>query len=142
MLFIRSIYFLIILLFYTIQANGQRNPVNRNTGLKIHPCQEVTCIEENEDYIGENLFCLKCLLHRADSTMISEYNSLLNRAISKRTKKAIEKSQNKWKSDVDKKAKKQSDEFKGGAMETSEYIRKKLLITQKRILYLRNYKAK
>jgi uncharacterized protein YecT (DUF1311 family) len=132
----------VFLLICTIQVKGQREPVDRNTRLKIHPCQEVICIEENEDYLGESLFCLKCLLHRADSTMMVEYNNLLNRANSKKTKKAIEKSQNKWELDVDKKAKMQSDEFKGGAMETSEYIRERLLLTQKRILYLRNFKAK
>ena len=129
------------MLIFTTQVKGQREPVDRNTGLKIHPCQEVICIEENENYLGENLFCLNCLLHTADSTTISEYNNLLNRIINQKTKTAIQKSQKKWESDSGKKARKQSDEHMGDAMEASEYIRVNLLLTQKRILYLKDYKV-
>jgi uncharacterized protein YecT (DUF1311 family) len=124
------------------KVNGQRDRVDRTTGKKIHPCQGMSCAANEDEYYGMNMYCLKCLLYTADSTMNAEYDSLIATLTSQKTKlKSLTESQKKWETNTNKAAFKEGEKYKGGTMETTEYLRIKLVLTEKRIIYLRNYKT-
>lgn len=132
-------------LFLALLSNhvhAQREAVDRTTGSNLPACQELECFPTSDDYSGESLSCLKCYLHTADSTLAAEYSSLLVKLRNNKKKYAsLEGEQKRWQAERERKARKEGNEYKGGTMEITEYIRMKLLLTEKRITTLRNYKV-
>lgn len=79
----------------------------------------------------------------SDSTMLSEKNKILQKCnTTKPGCRYFLNEQISWEKECPKKALNEADKYKGGMMETTEYVRIKLIETNKRIVYLRNYLKK
>jgi uncharacterized protein YecT (DUF1311 family) len=126
------------------KVNGQRDGVDRTTGKKIHPCQDVNFCgadsDDEDEYYGMPEYCLKCWFHKADSTMSSEYNKLIETLPNQKMKNSLSIKQKKWTEQAFKKAHKESEEYQNGG-ERTEYLRVMLLQTKERIVYLKKYKS-
>lgn len=132
----------ILLLFAIISFNfavGQRTAVDRNTG-RVITCDEMGCSNTDSTYEMTDRNCLNCLMRLSDSTMESEKNKILQKCNTQKAGcKSFIKEQNTWATKCEKNASKEGDKYKGGTMEMTEYVRFKLIETNKRISYLRNY---
>lgn len=132
----------IFFFFIIISSNsvvGQRTAVDRNTG-RILSCDELGCDDTDSTYQNMDRNCLNCMMRLSDSTMLSEKNKILQKC--KNSKKGCTsfiKQQDLWELKCQKNASRESNKYKGGTMEMTEYIRTKLIQTNKRITYLRNY---
>lgn len=134
----KFIIFLLILLSSNTVV-GQITAVDRNTG-RIIPCDELGCDDSDSTYQDTDRICLNCLMRLSDSTMQAEKNKILQAC--KNQKKGCNsfiKEQKRWELQCAKKATKESNKYKGGSMEMTEYVRTKLIETNKRISYLRTY---
>ena len=126
----------ILLLFIIISSTvavGQRRPRNPI------PCDEMGCDVTDSTY-QTHISCLNCLLDMSDSTMRAEVNGILQKC--KNQKKGCNsfiKEQELWELKCEKKASNESNKYKGGTMEITEYVRTQLLESRKRITYLRDY---
>lgn len=131
------LFFFIIISSYSVA--GQRTAVERNTG-RVISCEELGCNETDSTYVDMDRNCLNCIMRLSDSTMLSEKNKILQKCkSSKNGCNSFIKEQNSWELKCNKNALKESNKYKGGTMEMTEYVRSKLIQTNKRIAYLRNY---
>jgi len=132
----------IFLLFVLLSTNaifGQRTAVDRNTG-RIISCEELGCNGAASDYENADRSCLNCMMRLSDSTMQVEKNKILGKCQkSKNGCKSFIEEQEQWELNCEKIATKESNKYQGGTMEITEYVRTKLIQTNKRIAYLRNY---
>lgn len=118
---------------------AQINAVDRNTG-KFISCDELQCAEDDSTYQTIDRICLNCFYRVSDSTMQSIKKAIIQKcAKSNQTCVSFQSDQKSWESKREKASLKEGNKYKGGAMEMTEYIRTKLIMTNKRIIYLRNY---
>lgn len=136
------ILLLLILNIYLNPSYAQLTAVDRHTG-RIIPCKELGCYEEDANYESTDRICLNCFYRVSDSTMNS-IKEEIQKKIKKSTKKylSFNKSQRIWEEKRDNAAIKVSDEYKGGTMEMTEFVRIRLIFNKKRINYLKNYLEK
>ena len=134
---------ILLLSFFCLSTvNGQRTGVNRHTG-RIISCAELKCSENDFTYETSDRNCLNCFYRVSDSTVqalkkiIVQQYVKLNKDFS-----SFEKGQKRWEVKRDRDALKEGNKYKGGTMEMTEYVRKKLLMTNKRIAYLKGYMGK
>lgn len=132
----------ILLLFIIIISNiavGQRTAVKRNTG-RIISCDELGCDDTDSTYNDVDRNCLTCFMRLSDSTMQAEKNKIMLKCKNQKAGcKSFIKEQDTWQLKCERTASKESNKYKGGTMEMTEYTRVKLIETNKRIAYLRRY---
>jgi len=132
----------ILLLFIIISSNiaiGQKTAVDRNTGRAIS-CDEMGCSDTDSTYEMTDRNCLNCFMRLSDSTMQAEKNRILLKCKNKKAGyKSFIKEQDTWQLKCERMASKESNKYKGGTMEITEYTRVKLIETNKRIAYLKQY---
>lgn len=134
----KFIFFLLIVISSSA-AVGQRTAVDRNTG-RILSCDELGCTDVDTTYENTDRNCLDCLIRLSDSTMQAEKDKIIEKCKSlKKECKSFIKDQNVWQSKCEKIAVKESNKYKGGTMEVTEYVRTKLILTNKRTAYLKKY---
>jgi len=133
---------LILLLFIIISSNvavGQRTAVDRNTG-RVISCAEMGCSDTDSTYEMTDRNCLNCFMRLSDSTMQAEKNKIMLKCKNKKAGcKSFIKEQDTWQLKCERMASKESNKYKGGTMEMTEYTRVKLIETNKRIAYLKQY---
>ena len=132
-----------ILLFVVIISSnvtlGQRTTVDRNTG-RVISCDEMGCSDIDSTYEMTDRNCLNCFMRLSDSTMQAEKNKILLKCKNKKAGcKSFINEQDSWQLKCEREASKESNKYKGGTMEMTEYTRVKLIETNKRIAYRRRY---
>lgn len=135
----------IILLFVIIcfsSAKAQLTAVDRNTG-RIIPCDELRCTEDDSTYETTDRICLNCFYRVSDSTMQATKNAIIQKCTeSSKTCAAFKNEQKLWEAKREKAALREGNKYKGGTMEMTEYVRTKLIMTNKRVTYLKRYLSK
>ena len=133
---------IILLAFILISSNAviaQRTAVTRNTGAAIS-CDELGCDDTDSTYNDVDRNCLNCFMRFSDSTMQAEKNKIVLKCKNQKAGcKSFIKEQDTWQLKCERKASKESNKYKGGTMEMTEFTRVKLIETNKRIAYLRRY---
>ena len=129
-------------LIFVYKTNAQSYPVERSTGRVIR-CSELNCDENDTNYEDLDRICLYCYMRVSDSTMTAEVREITEKLKNKnKDSTRFIKDQKSWQADCIKIATTESDEYKGGAMEMPIFVRRKLILTNARIIFLRNYKMK
>lgn len=125
-----------ILIFFSNFVSAQRAAVDRKTGLKI-ACAELDCEEDDSTYSYTERDCLNCFYERSDSTMNALFQNLIQHYDSRKKSTAeLVKEQKLWRNKSNNLALIESEKYKGGTMEITEYLKMKLILTNKRIIFL------
>ena len=138
-----SLNIFLIFLFLNSDLYGQHiYAADRKTG-RLLTCEEQGCIDNGGNYEDESRACLNCYMRIADSVLKIEVSNFLGSIKNNPEKKALFlKRQTKWEKEVKRKATLISNQYKGGTMEMTEYVREILLQTKRRVEYLKTLNSK